>query len=462
MGDMKNYRLITVIFLILFLGGGGFNLFREVYLQKRNLLKEQRTVSVIFPEAQTFAKETGKTPHYKVYRTSSQTANDVIGIAFVTTDISPEIRGYAGPIKMLVGLNTSGTIVSTHVISHSETPSYVLELDEFIKQFNKRGIRDSFRLGKDIDGITRATITSEAISRSVEKGLKTVGREVLGLSPEGISEEKTNIPLDQILIPLTLFAVAVGGVLSHSTALRWSALLGGLLYFGIIKSTMISVVQAANICLLKLPVPAQSPLWYMLIGLGLLTTLLGGMVYCGSLCPFASVQEAIYNIFHRSRKGMRGKPSLPTELIRKANHIKYAVLFAALIVSVILGNAGAASIEPFLTLFARKGTFLSWGLVLLMLLAAAFYFRFWCRFLCPAGACLGLMARVSLFKIKLGEGCTHCAVCDKVCPTDAIHMNEQRLPVIDYPECILCGKCVRKCPKQTLSLRGFAHHENRE
>ena len=48
---MKNYRLITVIFLILFLGGGGFNLFRELYLQKQDLLKEQKAVSVIFPEA---------------------------------------------------------------------------------------------------------------------------------------------------------------------------------------------------------------------------------------------------------------------------------------------------------------------------------------------------------------------------------------------------------------------------
>jgi Na+-translocating ferredoxin:NAD+ oxidoreductase RnfG subunit/Pyruvate/2-oxoacid:ferredoxin oxidoreductase delta subunit len=457
---MKNYQLITIIFLVLFILGSGFNLLREFYLQKQGLLKEQKAVTVIFPESQGFIKETGKTPHYKIYRTSSQTAHDIIGIAFVTTDLSPEIRGYAGPIKMLVGMNTSGAILKTHVISHSETPSYVLELDEFIKQFSGRGIRDSFRLGKDIDGITRATITSEAISRSVEKGLKITGREVLGLSSDTISEEKTNIPVDQILIPLALFGVAVTGVLSHSTTLRWIALTGGFFYFGIIKSTMISVVQIANICLLKLPVPAQSPLWYMLVGLGILTTLVWGMIYCGSLCPFASVQEMIYNLSHKSRKGMRGKPQIPGDLIHKANHIKYVVLFTAIIVSVILGNAGAASMEPFLTLFARKGTTLAWGLVLLMLVAAAFYFRFWCRYLCPAGACLGLMAHASLFKIKLGEGCTHCAICDKVCPTDAIHMNEQKLPVIDYPECILCGQCVRKCPKQSLSLRGFAHHEN--
>lgn len=457
---MKNYRFITAVFLAIFILGGGLNLLREFCFQKQDLLKEQKAVSVIFPEAQGFVKEIGKTSHYKVYRTSSQTIHDMIGLAFVTTDLSPEIRGYAGPIKMLVGMNTSGTILKTYVISHSETPSYVPELDEFIKQFNGRGIRDSFRLGKDIDGITRATITSEAISRSVEKGLKITGREVLGLSIGGISEERTSIPVDQILIPLALFAAAVAGVLSHSTILRWFALTGGFFYFGIIKSTMISVVQIANICLLKLPVPAQSPLWYLLVGLGILTTLVWGMVYCGSLCPFASVQETIYNLFHKSKKDMRAKPQIPPGLTRKASHVKYAVLFAVMIISVILGNAGAAGIEPFLTLFARKGTTLAWGLVLLMAAAAAFYFRFWCRYLCPAGACLGLMARVSPFKIKLGEGCTHCAICDKVCPTDAIHMNEQKLPVIDYPECILCGQCVRKCPKQTLSFRGFAHHKD--
>jgi polyferredoxin len=342
---------------------------------------------------------------------------------------------------MLIGIDLNGRITKVHILSYSETSAYLVKIDAFLAQFISKGLNDPVALGVDIDGITRATITSNAITRAVAKTLKEAGRLILQREASQSVTEKKPLPLDQIFVPLILFAVAVFGIRTHNQIARWLALLGGLLYFGMIKATMISAVQIVNISLLQLPSFEQSPLWYMLVGLTLLTTPLFGMVFCGSLCPFATVQELLYNVFHRDKRPK--KHVIAYGLDRRARYIKYLVLFSVMIASILLGNSSAAGIEPYLTLFTLQATFWGWALLAFMLLAAVFYFRFWCKYFCPVGACLGLIARISLFKIKLGAvNCTHCELCDKTCPTRAIRIDGQNLPKIDHPECILCGKCV--------------------
>ena len=41
--------------------------------------------------------------------------------------------------------------------------------------------------------------------------------------------------------------------------------------------------------------------------------------------------------------------------------------------------------------------------------------RFWCRYLCPLGALLGVVGRWSLLKRNVSEGCTSCGLCDHGC-----------------------------------------------
>lgn len=51
------------------------------------------------------------------------------------------------------------------------------------------------------------------------------------------------------------------------------------------------------------------------------------------------------------------------------------------------------------------------------------------------------------------EKCVYCGICEKVCPYNAIKVNEKtKTWVIDNKACRRCEKCVRKCPQKSLSI----------
>jgi len=74
----------------------------------------------------------------------------------------------------------------------------------------------------------------------------------------------------------------------------------------------------------------------------------------------------------------------------------------------------------------------------------------WCRFLCPEGALLGLLTRLSGWKIRLDRGkCSGCNQCNTVCPVEAIDVGE-----VDEKSCLYCCKCVDACPTNAIDMSG--------
>ncbi|MFZ0707804.1 MAG: 4Fe-4S dicluster domain-containing protein, partial [Candidatus Korobacteraceae bacterium] len=78
--------------------------------------------------------------------------------------------------------------------------------------------------------------------------------------------------------------------------------------------------------------------------------------------------------------------------------------------------------------------------------------NFWCRYLCPYGALLGLASLVSPTRIVRSESaCIDCAKCAKACPAA---LPVDKLMQIRSAECTSCLECVAACPaKDALEVR---------
>lgn len=129
----------------------------------------------LFPSAAAFSDKTGSPAHYKAFGPGGE--GDLLGLAYWTTELEPLERGFDGPIKMLVGLNPAGEITGVIVTDHREPYGYFsVDLPEWPKQFEGKSIRDAFKVGADVDAISRATITVTSASRAIRNASRKIAR----------------------------------------------------------------------------------------------------------------------------------------------------------------------------------------------------------------------------------------------------------------------------------------------
>jgi polyferredoxin len=77
--------------------------------------------------------------------------------------------------------------------------------------------------------------------------------------------------------------------------------------------------------------------------------------------------------------------------------------------------------------------------------------RFWCRYLCPLGALLGILSRYSLITRDVSEGCTSCGLCSSACQGGALSTQGEEWK---KSECLACFNCDDICPAQAVHF-GF-------
>jgi len=91
------------------------------------------------------------------------------------------------------------------------------------------------------------------------------------------------------------------------------------------------------------------------------------------------------------------------------------------------------------------------GLIVLLvvLFASVFIDRFFCKFLCPAGALYGIISKASPLKI-IRSDCSQCGLCSKSCP---MQIDLKNLKVIKSSECIACNQCTVACKSKTTDIQ---------
>jgi polyferredoxin len=130
-----------------------------------------------------------------------------------------------------------------------------------------------------------------------------------------------------------------------------------------------------------------------------------------------------------------------------------AMMSAAAIAEFVASPYGLVVDVRMLNFFRYLSGTAAWilfGLVIASLLVQ----NFWCRYLCPYGALMGLAALLSPLRITRSESaCIDCAKCAKACPSS---LPVDKLIKIRSAECTGCLECVAICPAQDALALNFA------
>ncbi len=225
-------------------------------------------------------------------------------------------------------------------------------------------------------------------------------------------------------------------------------------------------------------------------------TVIFGRFFCSFVCPFGTLHHAVSSF----RPSAKGKQAITRNEKNPAQQLKYALLLMVL-VSALLGLNAAGFIDPIALLFRSlaasilpamnigiKAVFdamaasdikvlnlvsytaeiivspilgfgypvFQTGLAIGVIVLVLFFLnrirpRFWCRFLCPLGALLGVLSLTNRLRlVKDLSRCTHCNKCMIACQGAA-----SPLPGLTWEsaECIRCFNCQNVCPENALSFR---------
>lgn len=149
--------------------------------QSAQISEEQLTA--VLPQAERFSTKQGEPPVYIGYASSAEDA-EIVGYAFETTDFEPQEIGYSAPIEVLVGIDLEGELAGIEILFYRESYKSIrgdfLNSERFPNQFAGKSVSEGFRVGRDIDGVSRATISSWAISRGIRNSAREVASAYLG------------------------------------------------------------------------------------------------------------------------------------------------------------------------------------------------------------------------------------------------------------------------------------------
>jgi len=211
-------------------------------------------------------------------------------------------------------------------------------------------------------------------------------------------------------------------------------------------------------------------------------TVFTGRSYCSIICPLGIYQDIV------SRIGGRFKRKYRRFRFSTAHTILRHLILAASLIVMLAGSVFLISLLDPYSAFGRFATYFLQPVVILInnlvaailalfdnyavfkvdiikipvlayilpsiLLVLVTYLSFvrgrlYCNTVCPVGTFLGLISRISLFRINIDrEACTHCGRCSVSCKAECIDfINEE----VDLSRCVACFNCLTVCNDDAIS-----------
>jgi polyferredoxin len=210
--------------------------------------------------------------------------------------------------------------------------------------------------------------------------------------------------------------------------------------------------------LLTATVPEVHPAGLFLLLAFLAISLVFRKAFCSWLCPIGTISEWLWQ---GGRELFGRNLALPRWADLPLRSLKYILLalFAYAVISMPVPELRAFLSSPYglvadvkMLDFFRDAGRLTIQVCLVLLLLSVVTKNFWCRYLCPYGALMGLVSMLSPTRITRDPiSCIDCGKCAKACPS---LIPVDRLMTVRTPECNGCLTCVTACPvKDALEMR---------
>jgi len=170
-------------------------------------------------------------------------------------------------------------------------------------------------------------------------------------------------------------------------------------------------------------------------------------LFCSHICPLGTLID-LAGMIRRNRR----EKSLP-----RLKFIKYGLL-AAVVLSAVLAIPVTGLLTPLPMLTRAVGAaaesaargisvHVVWlGVLFVILSLSLVHRRFWCNYLCPTGAFLSLLSRLSLRRRTKTDACVECGRCARACSFDAVDPGTFEAGA----DCAYCGGCARVCERDAI------------
>jgi len=194
---------------------------------------------------------------------------------------------------------------------------------------------------------------------------------------------------------------------------------------------------------------------FILGGMIIVLTIFFGRVFCSHFCPLGAIQEWLRLLGRKI--GIKKSLELPKNIDKYLRYLKYLILVLVVYLSYKYTDLIFRNYDPFNAMAHFGEEFdekiVGYALLFSIVVLSFFSKNWWCRYLCPYGATLGIVKKANIFKIKRDENtCIKCGTCNSVCPAGLDVENSVNIKDAD---CISCLNCVNDCPKSSLSARLF-------
>lgn len=308
----------------------------------------------------------------------------LLSYVLFTSPYCDSIKGFGGSIPFAIVFNNAKKIELIYLLPNSETPSWIERLKkiDFLNLWN--GLTCSEALDKHVDAVSGATLSSNAIIKSLQHRLSK-------FAEVNLVKKKESKIIDVLAI-IAAYLVFIFALLSYLFPhifgkYRIILLLSSIGILGFWLGDFLSISLINNWLMNGLNYKSHFFLFVVFILSILLPLLTNKSFYCQYLCPFGALQELTGKINKR-------KIILSPNLIHVLKYIKYVYLLFLIVLISISIDLSVDYFEPF---SAFKFQFSSLSVLLIAIISlflSIFIAKPWCRFVCPTGALL------SCFTIK--------------------------------------------------------------